>query len=407
MPPERALTPANAMRVLHLTTEFPPIVYGGLGTAVGGMVAASARAGISVGVVLAGHGGQDGYQPLRRRRRRAASDEVLLDSPGGTIFHVGTLTSIEAAIRIVEAWKPDVLHVHPFWLWPAAYAIRQRTGVPAVYHVHSLDRAEYELGDGPPECLTQWGIQQDAIRSADRIIALTGSERDLIAEYCPEARDRIRVVGNGIDDSASARRAAARRHSGDQPAGQPPLVLFAGRFVERKGVRELVAAIPHVLAHAPTTRFVLAGGHRCSSAEEMERWWLPADFGSCRERVHFTGWLTAEQLAGWYEAADVLVVPSWYEPFGMVVLEGMLHGLAIVAADVGGPAEILEHERTGLLCPPRDAVALGEAVLRVLADRGLAIRLGAAAAAEVRRHWLWPAAVERMQSVYRQAVRPH
>jgi len=136
----------------------------------------------------------------------------------------------------------------------------------------------------------------------------------------------------------------------------------------------------------------------------MARWWLPERFEH-RDRVHFTGWLTVEQLADWYAAADVLVVPSWYEPFGMVVLEGMLHGLAIVAADVGGPAEILEDERTGLLCPPRNAGALGEAILRVLADPGLAIRLGAAAAAEVRRHWLWPAAVERLRHVYRQAVR--
>src|SRR5256884_3452609 len=68
----------------------------------------------------------------------------------------------------------------------------------------------------------------------------------------------------------------------------------------------------------------------------------------------------------WYDSADVLVVPSWYEPFGMVILEGMLHGLPIVASAIGGPAEILEHERTGLLFPPRDVEALACALLQLV-----------------------------------------
>jgi glycogen(starch) synthase len=97
----------------------------------------------------------------------------------------------------------------------------------------------------------------------------------------------------------------------------------------------------------------------------MEYWWLPPDLKRYRDHIHFTGWLTAAEIARWYSAADVLAVPSWYEPFGMVILEGMLYGLPIVAAKVGGPSEILEHGRTGLLCPPKDSDALGDAILYV------------------------------------------
>ena len=81
----------------------------------------------------------------------------------------------------------------------------------------------------------------------------------------------------------------------------------------------------------------------------MESWLLPLRLYPHREQITFTGWLTPPEMAKRYRAADILVVPSWYEPFGMVILEGMLHGLAVAASAVGGPAEILDHGRTGVL----------------------------------------------------------
>lgn len=387
------------MRILHLTTEFPPVIYGGLGTAVGGLVTASARAGLGVGVLLIGDTGAGGYgQPLppapaEREPAAAAPPEV-------TIFPAQWSNGLEVALRVIHTWRPDLLHLHSFWLWPLAEAIRERTGTPIVYTVHSLDRAEYELGQGPPECLTQWEVQAAAIACADRVVALTRSERRLLARYCPEAGSRVRIVGNGIDDDALARRHAMQRPG----TGSCALVLYTGRFVERKGIGELLAAIPVVLEQAPATRFVLAGGQRHCSAADMAARWLPGAPRPYRDRIHFTGWLTPAEVAAWYRAADVLVVPSWYEPFGMVILEGMLHGLPIAAAAVGGPAEILEHERTGLLFPPRDAAALATALLRLVTNSSLRRRLGAAAAAEVRRKWLWGQVVEQTRAVYCEAA---
>src|SRR5205085_6912279 len=142
-------------------------------------------------------------------------------------------------------------------------------------------------------------------------------------------------------------------------------------------------AIPQVLERAPQTRFILAGGHRHCSGEEMAQYWLPAGFEPSRAQVHFTGWLAPDQLAHWYRHADVLVVPSWYEPFGMVVLEGMLHRLAIAASAVGGPLEILHDGRTGLLFPPRDSDAIARCLIRLIADADLRRRLGESAGAEV------------------------
>jgi glycosyltransferase involved in cell wall biosynthesis len=391
------------MRVLHLTTEFPPIIYGGLGTALGGLAFASARAGMKVGVLLAGEMGCAGYagEDSALAEQSGAEDRVqsVTRSGGVTIFHVPSYQPIEAGVRLVRTWKPDVVHMHVFWLWSAARAIQERTSVPLVYHVHSLDRAEYEIGRGPSECISQWGVQEEVIGSADRVIALTQSESELLSEYCPSVQGRVRIVGNGIEDNPAALAAVDKSRE-----AVSPLVLFTGRFVERKGVRELIAAIPRVLERAPEARFVFAGGHRGCSGADMEYWWLPTELKRYRDRIHFTGWLTPAQLVEWYLAADVLAVPSWYEPFGMVILEGMLYGLPIVATAVGGPSEILEHGRTGILCRPKDSESLGYAILKLVMDVRLRRRIGIAAAAEVRDRWLWPHVVRKMREVYREAI---
>jgi glycosyltransferase involved in cell wall biosynthesis len=136
----------------------------------------------------------------------------------------------------------------------------------------------------------------------------------------------------------------------------------------------------------------------------MELWLLPAPLCSHRAQINFTGWLTPREMATWYRTADILVVPSWYEPFGMVILEGMLHGLAVAASAVGGPAEILDDRRTGILFAPRDARAIAEAVLRLANDPDGRVRIGEAGAREVREKWLWPRIVKKMRCVYEELV---
>jgi glycogen(starch) synthase len=377
------------MRVLHLTTEFPPIIYGGLGTATAGLAGALVKAGVEVAVLLFGPvrgSSYGGFRPIatdRGTRIRKAS--------GVTVFEVSWSIDIDVLATIVALWDPDLIHLHSFWMWHIAEGLRRRLGIPLVYTVHSLDRAEYELGAGPPQCIGQWQHQESVIYGADRVICLTRSERELLNDYCPGSGHRIRIVGNGIEDIACAPRARSSHH---------PTVLFAGRFVDRKGIHELMEAIGLVLAQAPQVRFVLAGGHRDTTGAQMEAWLLPEKLRPLRSQVCFTGWLTPEHLADCYRNADILVVPSWYEPFGMVVLEGMIHGLAVAASNVGGPAEIISDGETGILFPPCDATALAQAILRLVSEPQLFARIAAAGAKEVRKNWLWDSIVHKMHAVY-------
>lgn len=393
------------MRVLHLTTEFPPVIYGGLGTAVGGWVTASARAGISVAVQLvegplaldgswAAAYGSAGPGTPQSRAARLGGGEV-------PFFQAWWSDAVEVGVRAVRTWRADVLHLHTAMLWHVAEAVRAATGVPVVYHVHSVDKAEYEIGDEPNPWLAHSSAQERAIAGSDRLVALTWSEADLLRRYYPEIRERIRVVGNGIDDTEDAWAAAFHpRRPGS------PTVLYSGRLVERKGIRELLAAIPVVLEAVPDTCFVLAGGPPPLTGAEVAAQWLGDEHAPYRDRIRFTGWLSPRDVYACYAAADILVVPSRYEPFGMVVLEGMLHGLPVVAAAVGGPADILEHGRTGLLFPPRDAMALAAAVRRLAKDPSERRRIGLEAAREVRRTWLWERRVLAMLDVYREALLP-
>ena len=381
------------MRVLHLTSEYPPVIWGGLGTAVGGLTTASALAGIEVDVLLVRHASDISYgqQIAKLKVGHSATDQTPLLV---TLFEVPFQEAINVGLKLVRERKPDVVHIHPVELWPVARAIKEETGTPVVYTVHSLNLAEYEVGKEPPEIMNLWHTQRDLILEANLVLALTKDEQSLLLQACPAVRDRVRVIGNGISDTVKARTAVRK-----QKGCGSPLVLFTGRFVDRKGIHELLAAIPLVLAQAPDTRFVLIGGY--GSGADIEQAWLPVSLRCYRDHIHFTGWLRPAEVTEWYDAADVLVVPSWYEPFGMVVLEGMLNGLAIAASNIGGPAEILRHGQTGLLFPPRDADALAQAVLTLVTNKSLRNQLGLAAAVNVRKHWLWRNVVHKLIQVYR------
>jgi glycogen(starch) synthase len=280
-------------------------------------------------------------------------------------------------------------------LWYVAEAIQAATRTPIVYHVHSVDRAEYDIGHEPNPWLAHSHTQDQAIAASDRLIALTRSESELLIRYYPAMRAKIRIVGNGIDDSEVARAAAFRT----RPPG-PPLVLYSGRLVERKGIRELLDAIPQVLDAVPDVQFVLAGGPPPLTGDEVAAQWLTPQHACYRDRIHFTGWLSPDDVYRWYAAADILVVPSRYEPFGMVVLEGMLHGLPIIAAEIGGPADILQHGTTGLLFAPRNVSALAAALRHLIEDGDERRRMGLGAAKDVRRRWLWERLVPDMLDVY-------
>jgi glycosyltransferase involved in cell wall biosynthesis len=385
------------MRVLHITPEYPPVIWGGLGTAVGGLTEALSKENVSVGVLLVGGALVLNRQPYGswntfsvQELQEQMTTEKFVRKEDIFFFHVAPDQAYNIAGLLSDYWAPDIIHLHTAWLLPVAMKIREKCNCPIVFTVHSIDKAEYEMG----KFFNHWEVQELAINASDRIIAISESEKEILAGYYPHVVPKISVAGNGIADTAKAQTAILKRKWEKTEL----TVLYTGRFVERKGIWELIKAIPKVLNEFAGAKFVLAGGY--GGGAEIEKEWLVDTLKPFRNNVIFTGWLTPAEVDEWYGQADLLVIPSWYEPFGMVVLEGMLHGLPIVATNIGGPSEILADDVSARLIPPKNADALALSVLELLNDTFLRKRLGEAAASEVRDQWLWKKMVKKIQKAY-------
>jgi glycosyltransferase involved in cell wall biosynthesis len=234
----------------------------------------------------------------------------------------------------------------------------------------------------------RWSLA--VVRAADCVVAISDFIRREYEQRGIEPR-RIRIVYNGIDAAAYAPRHYAtlvRAQLG--LADDEQLVLLPGRLSRYKGQLELIDALPAILAHAPRVRCVFAG----YDSPELGDLVVPgcgtvgavltrrASELGVAERVLLTG--ATDQMAELYSAADVVVIPSWAEPFGLVVAEAMAAARPIVAAAGGAIPELIDHGVSGLLVPPRDPPALAEAVIRLLREPAFALRLGKTAQQVVR-----------------------
>jgi glycogen(starch) synthase len=206
--------------------------------------------------------------------------------------------------------------------------------------------------------------------------------REQIADIFAVEEDRVVVIPNGIDpdDLQPQNGAELERLRAQFAAPDERLVLLIGRLVYEKGFQLALEAMPRLVHEVPGTRFLVAG----SGTHEAELRRQAADLG-LDDHGTFLGWIGDDVLHSLYRIADVCVVPSIYEPFGLVALEAMASGCPCIVADTGGLREVVPHEEAGLRFRARDPEALGEMVERVLTDAALRDRLVAEATEHVLR----------------------
>lgn len=361
------------IRILHLTRDFPPRHNGGLSTAVSGLVRATTSAELSHAVVSF-----DGYRP--RRGAPARSTEGTLDT-GGPLLRIEAGEADEEVAAFVLRVEPHVVHVHDALLW----ALAERLAVRAcrIYTVHVAQGFVRRLrGVAVPSLSEQ--AEERALVAADHVTVPSRAAERVIRE---QARSRVCRLGFGVDDCAEARRVAGSQREG-------AAVLYVGRLADVKGTAEVWRAMPRVRAVRPDAHWCVAGG-LVDNARAERRWrrrlveCLGGAGGELPAGVELTGWLTPRALAHRYEGASVLCAPSWFETFGLAVLEAQLHGLPVVAARGSALEERIEHGTTGLIVPPRDEPALTAALLELLDDPARARAMGAAGARAARASGLW------------------
>lgn len=290
---------------------------------------------------------------------------------------------------------PAVIHCHDFFLFPACAALRAQHGAPVVLTMHLPRAFDAIWGEDVPSELVE--LERAACREADAIIAVSSSLADALHTSTGVPRERIFVVPNGFDPAPFAppsdRAAIARDRARLELAPTDRVVLYAGRLTGQKGIVALVESAAQVLAEEPHALFLLAGDgigdNDLREVHAVER--FLAARPAVAARVRRLGDVPRAELPRLYHVAELAVVPSLYEPFGYAAVEAMAAEVPVVATATGGLAEIIEHERTGLLVPidrsalPHrvDVAALAQAQLRLLGDPGLRSQLGRAGRARV------------------------
>jgi len=256
-------------------------------------------------------------------------------------------------------------------------ALRARWDVPLVQMFHTLAALKNGAGVAAErEPALRLGEERRIVAAADRLVAANVIERgQLVAAYGANAA-RVAVIPCGVDTElfAPVPQDLAREALGLPPG---PLLLYVGRIAPIKGLETLLDAVACLRGSGTPARLVVVGGEADESAagHEADVRRRAARLGLA-DAVTFVGAQRQERLRDWYCAADVTVLPSYYESFGMVALEAMACGSAVVASRVGGLQTTVRDGVTGVLVPESDPCALAEAITGVLGDAALRWRLG-------------------------------
>lgn len=211
---------------------------------------------------------------------------------------------------------------------------------------------------------------------------------------------KVEIIPNAIDTGPFDRqvdRGAVRARWGVQP--HEKLVVCVGRLVPQKGIEYLIHSVPIAARRRPDVKFIIVGdGWYRDHLEYI------ANSTGQRWRITFTGFISDWDLVDLTKSADVMVVPSIYEPFGIVALEGMAAGVPVVASQVGGLTEVVEHDRTGVFVYPRNPESIAWGITRVLSDSGYADWLVKNGLEAVHKTYSWEAVAKRTAKVYKDLV---
>ncbi len=273
--------------------------------------------------------------------------------------------------------------------------------MPLVATIHATEAGLWNGWLTEPLSRKRHDTEAWLVREAARTIVCSAAMREEVsAALAVPAHDLVQVH-NAVDPAAWHTTGRQRDEIRDR-AGIPadaPLLVLAGRVEWEKGGDVAVRALPDVRRRNDDVRLVLAGSgsQRPSLAD------LAAEYGVA-EAVHFAGHLDEGELAALLAAADVALVPSSYEPFGMVALEASASGTPVIAGAAGGLPEVVTSGETGLLVPPRDPFALADAIVQLLDNPAYGARLVGAAQREIARRFVWPLVARETEKIYAEAI---
>ncbi len=301
-----------------------------------------------------------------------------------------------------QGLRYDLIHSH-YWLSGLAGGALQRAwDVPHVVMFHTLGEAKNRARPTEREPLERIAAERFVARSADRIVVATSHERDLLAQRYGARPEGIAVVPCGVDLDVfhPMDKDTARKQLG--LADDERIILFVGRIEPLKGIDILISAAAQLHEEADFFHAVIVGGDARAETRVKELKSLATTLG-VEHHVTFVGAVDHERLPLYYSAADVCVVPSFYESFGLVAVEAMACGTPVVASRVGGLVTTVRDGETGYLVPWRCPEPFAERLDLLLRNDELRASLGGAAREAVQR-FRWSNVAEAIESVYRELL---
>ncbi|HEY8637932.1 MAG TPA: glycosyltransferase family 4 protein [Solirubrobacteraceae bacterium] len=389
-------------RILILSWEYPPIVEGGLARHVRKLSEAMVcNEDTEVHVLTRGDDSmpaeavQEGVIVHRVREPRRPRD---LGEFVSWVEHMNA-DMLAAGVELGDRYTFDLVHGHDWLVAVACDHLANRFRCPLVATIHATEYGRHQgWVDKHPQSWIH-GVERWMTNRADAVITCSAYMREHVADIFGLEEARIRVIPNGIDpldlqpvddlDTLRAKFAAPDER----------LLLLVGRLVYEKGFQLALEALPGLIERVGNLRFLVAG----SGTHEAELKAQAAELG-LMEHGTFLGWIGDDALHSLYRIADLTVVPSIYEPFGLVALEAMASGCPCIVADTGGLREVVPNDDVGLRFRAKDPESLAEMVERVLTDDELRAGLVAEAADHIRR-FDWNDIARRTAEVYAEVGR--
>ncbi len=368
-----ASTAPTRYRVMFLSWEFPPMTVGGLSRHVYDLSRFLSRADLEVHVLTPEVEGWPAYEVVEG----VHVHRIPVTRPdGGEFVHWAfqmNLAMIDAGRKLFsEGLRIDLVHAHDWLVSYAACTLKNEFGIPLVATIHAT---EHGRNGGIFTDLQRYihHLEWQLTYEANQVILCSTYMKREVEELFRLPPEKLHVIANGVDPELL--RTQNARKAGD---GESQTVLFVGRLVREKGVQTLIEAAPLIVAACPQAQIAILG-----KGPEMEGLKRQAAESGVAESVRFYGFVSDDDRNALLHQASAAVFPSLYEPFGIVALEAMAAGAPVVVSDVGGLADVVRHEETGLKMVPDDPHSLATQVIRLLQQPELGRAYAKSATAEL------------------------